>query len=278
MARKVGVTAAAGQTLAAQVAEAGAQYAPQSVDMVRDQNMRAGIVGRDPREQRRNQWRLRVHYRKDGRLAFLGHLEIVNTINRCVRRAGLPLAVGNGFARRIRLQFSQALPVGAASADEYYDVYLTDRVDEDQALELLQGATPHSLAPIEVTYAPNPQPALESWLDHASWQVDFLEPCDPQVLKRGIEQLQGEGTLCYLRGAKEKHVNLSHCLLSWEVVGEVDALTLKLETATDEAASLRPQILIQKAMESQGLAAPRSLRVTRLSQWHEEGGVRSYAM
>ena len=57
--------------------------------------------------------RLRVRYKKDGRLAFLGHLEVINTHNRSIRRSGVPFAVGNGFARRMRLQFSQALPVGA---------------------------------------------------------------------------------------------------------------------------------------------------------------------
>lgn len=245
-------------------------YAPQQAASVRDQNIQAGIIGADPREQRRNQYRLRVHYRKDGRLAFLGHLEVVNTINRCVRRSGLPLAVGNGFARRIRLQFSQALPVGAASGDEYYDVWLTDRVGEAQALKALRAATPPSLAPFEAAYVPASLPALEAWLDHFCWRVDFLEPCDPAALERGIRRLQEEGTLTYLRGDRAKRVNLASTLLSWEVLGGPEGPVLLLATASDEAASLRPQVLIQRAMESQGLVVPRSLRVERLSQWHGE--------
>ena len=76
-----------------------------------------------------NQSRLRVRYRKDGRLAYLGHLEVLGTINRSIRRSGVPFAVGNGFARRIRLQFSQALPVGASSVGEYYDLMVTERLD-----------------------------------------------------------------------------------------------------------------------------------------------------
>ena len=82
-------------------------------------------------------WRLRVRYRKDGRLAFLGHLEVMNTIMRSVRRSGLPFSVGNGFARRMRVQFSQALPVGASSQAEYFDLMLTRRVEPALALEAL---------------------------------------------------------------------------------------------------------------------------------------------
>ena len=86
--------------------------------------------------------RLRFQYGKDERLAFLGHLEVIGTIDRCVRRARLPFSSGNGFARRTRIQFSQALPVGASSCCEYFDVKRTARIDAAEALAMLAAATP----------------------------------------------------------------------------------------------------------------------------------------
>ena len=41
-------------------------------------------------------FRLRASYVKHGRLAYLGHLELIHTIERIVRRAGLPFAVTQG--------------------------------------------------------------------------------------------------------------------------------------------------------------------------------------
>ena len=79
-------------------------------------------------------FRLRVRYEQGDRLAFLGHIEVINTINRCVRRARLPFRVGNGFARRMSIQFCQALPVGASSSCEFYDLALTEQLDEQVAL------------------------------------------------------------------------------------------------------------------------------------------------
>ena len=38
-------------------------------------------------------FRLRVRYGKRDRLKYLGHLEVIHTIERIVRRAGLPYAV-----------------------------------------------------------------------------------------------------------------------------------------------------------------------------------------
>ena len=72
--------------------------------------------------------RLRVRYHKDSRLAFLGHLDLISTVERCVRRSGLPFSIGNGFARRMRVQFSSALPTGTSPACEYFDVRLLEAV------------------------------------------------------------------------------------------------------------------------------------------------------
>ena len=51
-------------------------------------------------------FRLRVRYGKRDRLKYLGHLEVIHTIERIVRRAGLPYAVTQGFSPHMRVGFS----------------------------------------------------------------------------------------------------------------------------------------------------------------------------
>lgn len=53
-------------------------------------------------------FRLRVRYGKRDRLKYLGHLEVIHTIERIVRRAGLPYAVTQGFSPHMRVGFSSA--------------------------------------------------------------------------------------------------------------------------------------------------------------------------
>ena len=50
-------------------------------------------------------FRLRVRYGKRDRLKYLGHLELIHTIERIVRRAGLPYAVTQGFSPHMRVGF-----------------------------------------------------------------------------------------------------------------------------------------------------------------------------
>lgn len=218
--------------------------------------------------------RLRVEYEKDERLAYLGHLEVIATVERCVRRAGLPFSIGNGFARRMRLQFSGALPVGASSACEYYDIRLTERVDAREALGLLRAATPPALAPTRAAYVPGADPALEAWLDRSSWEVELVaSPVGAALIERAVESLRARGTLTYLRGEREKTVDLASTLVG---VSAVDApcgsVRLRVETRSGERASLRPRALVDATLAETGRGMPDAVRVRRVAQRHEEDG------
>lgn len=218
-------------------------------------------------------WRLRVRYRKDGRLAFLGHLEVMNTIMRSVRRSGLPFSVGNGFARRMRIQFSQALPVGASSQAEYFDLMLTRRVDPARALEALRAATPAGLAPLGAAYLPRKVAALEAWATVSRWSCDLMgEGLDAGALEEAVHLMRGRGTLEYQRGEKTKRVDLTETLVSLAVERVAGGLHADLVTRSTNECSLRPAVLFDKAMGERPLSGARLdyTRVCRLGQWHAE--------
>ena len=217
--------------------------------------------------------RLRVRYAKGERLAFLGHLDLISTMERCIRRAGLPFSVGNGFARRVRVQFSSALPVGASSTCEYLDLRLTERMDPDEALARLRAATPAPLAPDRAAYVPGRLPALEAWLNRVDWAVELGPVCPADELAGAIREVWRAGELRYLRGEKEKVVDLARTLTGFEVgKDERGALLLALDTLTSPAGSLRPQVLLDAALARLGLPAAEAPRVRRLRQVHDEDG------
>ena len=224
--------------------------------------------------------RLRVRFGKDGRLAYLGHLEVINTIERSVRRAHLPFSVGNGFARRMRVQFSQALPVGAASCCECYDLYLTERTDPGEALERLKHATPAALAPTEAAYVGGRLPALEAWLTRSSWEVRLLGDgggFTADRLDEALNSLRAVGQIDFMRGDKPRSIGLDNTLVGWTACdGAAEApwrsIDLSLKTRSSNLGALRPAVLLEAAFATEALegATLDSLRVTRTVQCHED--------
>ena len=220
-------------------------------------------------------FRLRVSYRKGDRLAYLGHREVINTVERSVRRSGLPFSVGNGFARRMRVQFSQALPVGAFSDGEYYDVMLTEQVSNDKALAMLAKATPPALGPLTTAYVERRMPALEAWLNRALWRIDIDgERLDAAVLDHALATVAQRGSIDFMRGDKPRTIELATTLVSWEVQPRDGGLSVQLETRSLNVGALRPAVLLDAAFAEEELrdATRRSQRVCRMGQWHEEDG------
>lgn len=216
--------------------------------------------------------RLRVEYVKDSRLAFLGHLDLIATVERCIRRARLPFSIGNGFARRLRIQFTQALPVGASSSCEYFDLRLTEPIEAGEALERLRRATPPALAPSRAAYVPGRLPALEAWLDRSTWELEALAaPYDARDAERGVREVLERGELTYLRGEKEKRVDVAATLAGFEARDVQGGVAMTLDTRLSGCA-LRPQVLLDAVADVLGTGRPRALRVRRTAQAHEENG------
>lgn len=193
-------------------------------------------------------FRLRVRYVKQGRLRYLGHLEVLHTIERIVRRAGLPYAVTQGFSPHMRAGFSAALPVGSSSSCEWFDVFLTELVPASDALERLRAAAPVDLSPQEAGYVDVRADALTAFITRAEYRIGLFGAVPGVTLERlreALASVSARGEIPYARGKKEKVLDLGKTLLAYDVKAAEDgAFVLDLSTRMDNDGALRPEILI----------------------------------
>lgn len=194
-------------------------------------------------------FRLRVRYRKTGRLAYLGHLEVIHTIERIVRRAGLPYAVTQGFSPHMRVGFSSALPVGTSSICEWYDLFLTDLIPAPEAFERLHAASPADLAPDLAAYIDVKAPALTAQITRCEYRVMLhmaaAYESRGEAIAGIIDTLLSEGPIEYQRGRKFKKLDLAGTIASFDVAREdAKTMVLTLDTRVSNEGALRPEILL----------------------------------
>ena len=195
-------------------------------------------------------FRLRVAYPKLGRLKYLGHLELIHTVEQVVRRAKLPYAVTQGFSPHMRIAYTSALPVGTSSTAEYFDVYLTELIPVGDALARLQDAAPIDLRPIDAAYVELRRPALTAEINEVHYLLELMvnpaaivtDEALSQVVSgwfdRGIE-------IPYRRGKKVKSLDVRHLLLGCGSTVMPDGrIWLELDTRCDNEGSLRPEIIV----------------------------------
>lgn len=90
-------------------------------------------------------WRYRLRFSKRGAEALTSHLDLVRSLPRIFRRAGLPLRASDGFHQHAVVTFAPALPLGARSAGERLEVDFTAYITPSALVERLNDSAPEGL-------------------------------------------------------------------------------------------------------------------------------------
>lgn len=179
-------------------------------------------------------FRLRCTFIEKGRLAMLSHLEVAHTLERTVRRAGLPFAVSQGFSPHMKIAFGSALPVGVGSTCEIFDITLTDYVSPAKALAALQGASVPDLMVQECVYVEPKAPAASVAFPFATYEARFAGQVSRFTVPEAVK---------VVRKRKEKTLAVGDFLVGGLVVdGDVATFTLE----SKPTGSLRPDVLLEQ--------------------------------
>jgi radical SAM-linked protein len=108
---------------------------------------------------------------KQGRLRFLGHLDVMRLIIRALRRAGVALVYSRGFNPKPKLSFGPALSVGVSSEGEYFDLGSHDRLDSPEALRRMNAALPDGIRFVSLARIRRDLPALTDAMRAARYRV-----------------------------------------------------------------------------------------------------------
>jgi radical SAM-linked protein len=150
--------------------------------------------------------RLRVTFSQTGALRYVGHLDVVRTWERGLRRAGVPLAYSGGFNPGPRLYFASGLPLGATGRAEIVDVLLTEAMLPDAFLTAVAPHLPPGLSLVQAEKAPLKTPALQAVLQASVWQVDVQSDDPSDMLAGRIEALLAQETVMARKQRKGRQV------------------------------------------------------------------------
>jgi len=81
--------------------------------------------------------RARIRFGKQGNLRLIGHRDLVRSMERLFRRAGLRLAMSQGFHPKPRMSYPSALAVGIEALDEVMELELAEPRNPQELLQQL---------------------------------------------------------------------------------------------------------------------------------------------
>ncbi|PKQ15951.1 MAG: hypothetical protein CVT67_07185 [Actinobacteria bacterium HGW-Actinobacteria-7] len=211
------------------------------------------------------EFRLRVAYRKTGRLRHLSHLEVVHALERMVRRARLPFAITQGFSPHLKAAFGPALPVGTAGEREYFDVWLTKYTAATEVLRVLVASAPAHLVPFEARYVADSVPSLTAALTIGSYEVEIDgKGLDASSVQAALKAVLTTGEFSIVHKGKTKFFDLARSVPKDARVTDRDGgVVVELTVRMGPQGSLRPEALIRHSLEAASITAS-AVRTTRL--------------
>jgi radical SAM-linked protein len=111
-----------------------------------------------------------LRFSKDGDARFLGHLDFSRLLERALRRSGLPLRSTQGFNPRLKVAFTDALPLGIASEGEWATVTLDEDLAPETVAERLRPMLPETVRLVEVRRGSAPRAP-----DRVRYRLDVAE-------------------------------------------------------------------------------------------------------
>ena len=165
--------------------------------------------------------KVQVRYGKRGSLVHLGHLEVMNTFKRALRRTEAPILWSQGFHPHPKMQFTSPLPTSMGSRCEFAELELKRPVDLEQFERLLRDAMPEDLPILAVKEVPWKSEAVQQRV--VSWIYRVHAPDGAAAAARVAAFLRGEDTVVtVVKKKKERTVDLAEVVIALQSVDRED--------------------------------------------------------
>ena len=195
--------------------------------------------------------RMMVAFEKGAALRYIGHLDLMRTVQRGLRRSNLPIKYSNGFNPHIRLSFAAPLSVGVIGLNELMEVPLEDGVTPEEFIARMNAVLPHCLQMRSCHEIDDTYPALMSLVAGADYRITFAAD---EEGRKAAEKFEAFMALeCYVANRRTKSGENPCDIRPFVVDGSCrateDGYEIRLRTVATKAGMLKPSLWFDSLCE-----------------------------
>ena len=205
--------------------------------------------------------RMLAVFEKSERIRHIGHLDIQRSVQRGLRRSGLPIAYSNGYNPHVLITFASALSTGACGKREIMDVTMAEPVSEEEFLEKMNRAMPPEMQLKEARAVDQKHPALMASLRAAEYDLLIRDPEQAEKLTEAIPAMMARESVMAMRKTKTALKECDIKPLIYTLRGEGQHLYATLVLTEREAC--KPGMLMEALSREAGLEQEIRILVTR---------------
>ncbi|HAN09498.1 MAG TPA: hypothetical protein DCP90_02680 [Clostridiales bacterium] len=125
----------------------------------------------------------RAKYTKGDNVKFVGHLDLLRSIQRVINRAELGVKYSQGFNPHQVFSIAQPLAVGHTSVGEYMDFELENDILENEVKQRFNDVSPEGIKIIEVRKLKDGEKKVAALVEYGSYKVVLDKNISDEVTK-----------------------------------------------------------------------------------------------
>ena len=191
-----------------------------------------------------------LQFQKGDIVRHLGLLDLQRTMQRALRRSGLPIGYSNGFNPHIVMTFASALSSGIPGDAEILDVSLSSEsvgLTECACLSAMNRVLPPALQVSRVRLVEDRFPKASAALEQAEYRIT-LHGGDSAKIAGCVERFLAESEIMAIRKTKRSETLVNIRTMIHLLEAEYDTIEnracIKARVSFVEAATLKPDVLL----------------------------------
>lgn len=173
----------------------------------------------------------------------------MRTVQRMIKRSKIPAEYSKGFNPHINMSIAQPLSVGVYSCGEYMDLYLEQKVPEEEIMDKLNGSAPEEIRILKVNKVRNAEnrKVFKSMAEiSAAEYLISMEYTDISKLKENMNDLMKMDHWYDLKKTKrgEGEVDVKRLVKNIEYTVHDNKLVLNTLISCGSVENLSPQLLV----------------------------------
>lgn len=188
--------------------------------------------------------KVRIKFRKNGVMKFIGHLDIMRYFQKAIRRAGIPAAYSGGFSPHMIMSFANPLGVGVTSDGEYFDLELREPMTSKEAVKRLNEQMVEGMEVVSFVEIPDDKKSKGMTIvAGADYLTSVKDSSFPDGWQEKLSAFAALEEILGMKATKKSEMEVNIRPMIYEIEARENQIFMRL--ATGSVQNLKPELVAE---------------------------------
>ena len=219
--------------------------------------------------------KIRIKFRKQGAMKFIGHLDVMRYFQKVMRRADVDIRYSEGFSPHQIMSFAAPLGVGLTSNGEYLDIDVHSSDSSEEMVRRLNNTMADGFQVLSFKRLPDDAKNAMSLVEAADYTLAFRKGYEPENLEeffQGLMDFYSQESIMIVKKTKkgQKAMDLRPCIYEFRLTDDNTGIFMKVSSGS--TANVKPEQVVGAYYESIGMEYPAfAFQIQREEVYADEG-------